>query len=179
MNINGKYFSTPPKDGGDFKQLLKFAADAGVGLPVGDDGYPVGAWTPQLLANAISNIEANKKGVDLRSVQHWFEDNGKGPGPENINWLARVFGCDDTDKTAQWRAEISASYRRLALKRRSGRGAVEERPIEAPNHPNANPELKGSETHATQAAINFAATKGPAQTPEQARERTQQKDRSR
>lgn len=135
MKVNGNFFLPPPENDVDFKELLKWATDAGVGLPVDCHGNPIGMWTPQSLANAISAIEANRRGIDLRSVQHWFEDNGKGPGPENINWLARVFGCGDTDKTTEWRTAISASYRRLVLKRRSGRGAVAEGAVETSEHP--------------------------------------------
>ncbi len=130
---------------------------------MGDDGYPVGAWTPQLPADAISDFEANKKGIDLRSVQHWFEDNGKGPGRENINWLTRVFGCDDADKATQWRTELSASYRRMALKRRPATEAVEEHPIETPKHPGADSDVEATGTPSNEKATGKKTAVGAGQ----------------
>lgn len=118
---NGKYFVPPPNLGDDFKQLFKRMTAAGVGLPVDSDGFPTGEWTPERLAAAISEIDGNPAGVELRTVQHWFEENDKGIGIDNIRWLARVFGCDDPDLTREWQMALSASNRTLAAKRKSAR----------------------------------------------------------
>lgn len=90
----------------------------GAGRPVDEKGIPQGPWTPDLLAEAISQIDANQSGIELRTVQHWFQDNKKGISAENIRWLARIFGCDDPDATSAWQAELSAANRRLGAKRR-------------------------------------------------------------
>jgi hypothetical protein len=70
---NGKYFLSPPQDGSDFKELFKRLAAAGAGRPLGDDGFPAGPWTPERLAETISQIDSNRIGVDLRTVQLWFK----------------------------------------------------------------------------------------------------------
>jgi hypothetical protein len=64
--------------GADFKELFKRLAAAGAGRPPGGDGFPAGPWTPELLAEAISQIDSNLVGVDLRTVQLWFQENEKG-----------------------------------------------------------------------------------------------------
>lgn len=93
----------------------------GAGLPTDQTGLPVGSWTPELLASTISQFETNKTGVDLRTVQHWFQDNDKGISADNIHWLARIFGCDNPEAITAWRAELNAANRRLATKRRERR----------------------------------------------------------
>jgi len=105
----------------DFKQLFSHLADLGAGREVDENGFPQGPWTPELLANAISLIDANHTGVDLRTVQFWFQDNDKGISAENVRWLARIFGCDDPQATSLWQAELSASKTRLIAKRRLAR----------------------------------------------------------
>ncbi len=122
--MSKKNLVLPPKNGSDFKELFKYATDMGAGLPVGDDGLPVGTWTPQLLVVAISDIEANKTGVELRTVQHWFEENDKGISAESINWLARVFGSDDANATTAWRSELTAGQRRLTVKRKANKSTT-------------------------------------------------------
>ena len=118
MIKNGKYFLPPQKDGSDFKELFKRLASAGAGRPVDKDGFPKGPWTADLLAEAITRIDANGSGVDLRTVQLWFQDNEKGISTDNIRWLARIFGCDDPDTTSEWQADLSAAQSRLTVKRR-------------------------------------------------------------
>lgn len=123
MIKRGKYFLPPPRDGSDFKELFQRLAAAGAGRPADKDGFPQGPWTPDLLSEAISLIDANGTGVELRTVQLWFQDNDKGISAENIRWLARIFGCDDPEATSDWQAELSASQSRLVAKRRERRRA--------------------------------------------------------
>lgn len=114
---NGKYFVAPPSDDIDFKALFQRLVTAGAGRPVDTDGFPQGPWTPDLLADAISQIDANRTGVDLRTVQLWFQENDRGVSADNIRWLARIFGCDDLKATSEWQAELSAAQRRLVSRR--------------------------------------------------------------
>jgi hypothetical protein len=123
---NGKYFLAPEGDGSDFKALFMRLATAGAGRPVDMSGFPQGPWTPDLLTEAISQIDANQSGIDLRTVQLWFQDNDKGISSDNIRWLARVFGCGDPDATSAWQSELSASQSRLAARRRRERRALAE-----------------------------------------------------
>lgn len=118
LKKNGKYFLPPAKDGNDFKELFKRLAAAGAGRPIDSDGFPEGPWTADLLADAITQIDSNGSGVDLRTVQLWFQDNDKGVSTENIRWLARIFGCDDPEMTSEWQAVISAAQSRLTARRR-------------------------------------------------------------
>ena len=120
---NGKYYVAPPNDGSNFKVLFSRLAATGAGRPVDGDGFPEGPWTPELLAEAISLIDAEGCGVDLRTVQFWFQDNDKGIRPESIRWLARIFGCGDPDATSEWQAHLSAAKSRLLAERRARRGA--------------------------------------------------------
>lgn len=125
MIKRGKFFLPPPGDGSDFKDLFHRLASAGAGRPADKDGIPEGPWTPDLLSEAISQIDANGAGVDLRTVQLWFQDNQKGISATNIRWLARVFGCDDPEATSAWQAELSAAQARLVARRRGKRGSAE------------------------------------------------------
>lgn len=118
---NGKFFLAPERNNEDFKTLFARVAAAGVGRPVDKDGCPQGPWTPDLLARAISEIEANRNGIELRTVQLWFEDNSKGISANNIRWLARVLGCNDPEAASAWQAELSAAQSRLTAKRRERR----------------------------------------------------------
>jgi hypothetical protein len=132
---NGKYFVLPEGNGTDFKALFKRLASAGAGRPVDKSGFPQGPWTPDRLAKAISQIDANQSGIELRTVQLWFQDNDTGISSESIRWLARVFGCDDPEATSAWQAELSASQSRLAARRRQERQATGNSPQ---NPPDAN-----------------------------------------
>lgn len=118
---NGKFFIPPERSDEDFKELFARVAAAGVGRPVDKDGVPQGPWTPDLLADAISAIDANRAGIELRTVQLWFEDNEKGISATNIRWLARVLGCNDPKATSAWQTALSAAQSRLAAKRRTRR----------------------------------------------------------
>ena len=121
MIVKGKYFSPPPKNYGNFSQYLKLALAEGIGLPVGRDGFPIGEWTPELLAEAISNMEANNIGVDSRSIHHWLQDNDRVASAVNIKWISRVLGCNDPEKAALWTKELTAARARTIATRKKGK----------------------------------------------------------
>lgn len=121
MIKNGKYFVEPLKSCDNFKVLFARLAAEGAGRPVDTEGYTDGPWTPELLTEAICAIEANKSGIELRTVQLWFQDNVNGISPRNLRWLARIFGCNDPVIASQWQAVLSAANRRLAEERRTRR----------------------------------------------------------
>lgn len=121
MIIKGKFFIAPRCDGEDFKDLFRRAAAAGAGRPADEGGAPSGPWTPDLLTEAISEMDVTGPGVELRTVQLWFQDNQRGVSSTNIRWLARVFGCADPAATSEWQAELTAANRRLVSKRRATR----------------------------------------------------------
>ncbi len=87
-------------------------------MPLGSDGIPKGPWTPELLADAISQIDSNRVGVDLRTVQLWFQENEKGISDTNLQWLARIFGCGDHDAIIEWQMELREARSRFNEKRR-------------------------------------------------------------
>ncbi|MBU2360977.1 MAG: hypothetical protein KKB02_18920 [Alphaproteobacteria bacterium] len=126
MVVKGKYFVAPSGESKDFNTLFRHLAAAGAGRPADANGFPQGPWTPDLLAEAISQIDANRAGIELRTVQLWFQDNDKGISSENIRWLARIFGCGDPDATSEWQAELSAAQSRLTAKRRRRRKTREQ-----------------------------------------------------
>lgn len=75
---NNKFYVAPQRETANFKQLFARLAAAGAGRPVDKDGFPDGPWTPESLADAICAIEGNRDGIELRSVQVWFQDNDNG-----------------------------------------------------------------------------------------------------
>lgn len=91
----------------------------------------MGPWTPELLATAISQIDANRSGIDLRTVQLWFQENERGISADNLRWLARVYGCDDPEATIEWQAELSAGQSRLTANRREKRKTTDSAVSEA------------------------------------------------
>ena len=115
---NGKFFVAPQQNQGNFKQVFARLAASGAGRPVDPNGLPDGPWTAEKLADAITAIEENVKGVELRAVQTWFQDNDNGISNDNIRWLARIFGCNDPEETSKWQAELMASKDRLTSQRR-------------------------------------------------------------
>ena len=133
MIKNGKFFLSPPNGESDFKELFKQLAAAGAGRPLANDGFPAGPWTPDLLAEAISQIDSNRTGVDLRTVQLWFQENEKGISNANIRWLARIFGCDDPTATSEWQIELGVAQSRLTAKRRDSRKAESSGALDAPD----------------------------------------------
>ena len=118
MIKNGRFFVAPRKTDENFKRLFARLAAAGAGRPVDNEGFADGPWTPESLAEAISAIDGNREGVELRSVQVWFQDNDNGISDTNIRWLARIFGCGDPEAASEWQAELKAAKERLAGERR-------------------------------------------------------------
>jgi len=123
---NGKYFVEPQKSSDNFKVLFARLAAEGAGRPVDEQGVPDGPWTPDALADAISAIDANQNGIEVRAVQVWFQNNDNGISNDNIRWLARIFGCDDPEATSQWQAELTASRERLSAERRAKRKKMDD-----------------------------------------------------
>ena len=105
----------------DFKELFHEAVSARAGLPFVKGADTSSEWTPTLLAEAILAVDPNGRGVDVRTVQNWFQDNDKGISSENIVCLARVFGMGDPDAIAAWRKELRSANKRLASKRKARR----------------------------------------------------------
>lgn len=124
---------------------------AGAGRPADMDGFPAGPWTPELLAEAISQIASNPIGVDLRTVQLWFQENDKGVSTANIRWLARIFGCDDPVATSEWQMELAAAQSRMSAKRQEVRRAGSAVAPTTQDMPRNLPSDDGSETSAAPA----------------------------
>lgn len=114
---NGKYYVAPQQNSDNFKTLFSRLTAEGAGRPVDRDGFADGPWTPELLTDAICAIDANRKGIELRTVQLWFQDNDHGIGPDNIRWLGRIFGCNDPVAASKWQAELTAAKKRLTSER--------------------------------------------------------------
>tara|TARA_B110001450_G_C17628609_1_gene484275 strand:+ start:1159 stop:1674 length:516 start_codon:yes stop_codon:yes gene_type:complete len=116
---NGKYYIAPQNNGDNFKQLFARLAAEGAGRPVDTKGVPDGPWTPELLTDAICAIDANQAGIEIRTVQIWFQENDNGIGAENIRWLARIFGCNDPESTSQWQVRLQTAKTQLTNDRRA------------------------------------------------------------
>lgn len=98
--------------------MFKRIAAEGAGRPLSRDGARSGPWTPELLAEAITLVDPKRAGVDLRTVQLWFQENEKGISATNIGLLARVLSCGDETATSDWVMELSAAQSRLVARRR-------------------------------------------------------------
>ncbi len=133
MIKNGRFFAAPQKSEDNFKRVFARLAAAGAGRPVDKDGFADGPWTPESLAEAISAIDGNRGGVELRSVQVWFQDNDNGISDTNLRWLARIFGCGDPEATSEWQTELKAAKERLASERRTKRQSKRVEKIENPS----------------------------------------------
>lgn len=118
---NGKYFVAPQNFSGNFKALFSRLAAEGAGRPVDQQGFADGPWTADLLVEAISAIDVNRDGIDLRTVQVWFQDNDHGISSTNIRWLARIFGCNDPEAASLWQAELTAAKERLTNERKAAK----------------------------------------------------------
>lgn len=118
---NGKFFVEPRQSTDNFKVLFSQLAAQGAGRPVDQHEVADGPWTPDTLADAITAIDANKDGIDVRTVQVWFQANDNGISDKNIHWLARIFGCNDPDATSRWQSKLKAAKERLAIERRARR----------------------------------------------------------
>ena len=110
----------------------------GAGRPVDQHEVADGPWTPETLADAITAIDANKEGIDVRTVQVWFQANDNGISDKNIHWLARIFGCNDPIATSRWQSELKAAKERLAMERRTRRNGTSQIDDSALDHGRAS-----------------------------------------
>ena len=118
VHIDENFVARPTRGDLDFKELFQEAIAARAGLTTESSEKTSSGWTPSTLADAIIEADPQGRGVDVRTVQNWFQDNDRGISSENIDCLARVFGMGDPDAIALWRRELSAANKRLASKRR-------------------------------------------------------------
>ncbi|KRS10630.1 MAG: hypothetical protein RIE24_16710 [Silicimonas sp.] len=123
VHIDENFVTRPLGRALDFKELFQAAISARAGLSPSRPGETSPEWTPSKLADAILEADPEGRGVDVRTVQNWFQDNDRGISSENIACLARVFGKGDPDAVAAWRTELRAANKRLASKRRARRGS--------------------------------------------------------
>ncbi|MEP4627173.1 MAG: hypothetical protein ABJR46_16255 [Tateyamaria sp.] len=121
VHIDENFVTRPLSRGLDFKELFQDAISARAGLTLGGTVDTSSEWTPSLLAEALAEADPKGRGVDVRTVQNWFQDNDRGISSENIVCLARVFGRGDPDAIAMWRTELRAGNKLLASKRRARR----------------------------------------------------------
>jgi len=105
----------------DFKELLRWIWEEGIGRPVQEAGQPLGPWNPDLLIEAFSQLEDSGADIELRTIQFWFEDNERGMSYQNIQKLSSLVGCGDPDKTREWRAALNSAKSRLRQKRTARR----------------------------------------------------------
>lgn len=115
---NGKIFIEPPAAGQDFKSIFLDMVAVGAGRKVDNNGRSPGPWTPELLAEEISFNSSNGAGVDVRSVQRWFQDNQDGISKRNCAFLAEIFGCGDVRSENKWRAALAKSLLELGATRK-------------------------------------------------------------
>ena len=119
MIKRGKYYTPPPNDGKDIKQLFAYAVEKGLGQPVDEEGVPKNQWTPETLADAISMIDHPDATANTRTVQYWFDTkNQRNISPSNCRWLARIFGCGEADPISEWQTALLTA-RRVFLEKRS------------------------------------------------------------
>lgn len=128
VHIDENFVARPLRSNLDFKELFQEALSARAGLSSIATADRSTEWTPSLLAEAIAVADPKGRGVDVRTVQNWFQDNDRGISSENIICLARVFGAGDPDAILCWRTELRAANKRLASQRRERR----ENPQNAP-----------------------------------------------
>ena len=108
----GKLYEVPPSDGRDIKDLFLYAVERGIGQIVDSKGIPKNKWTPNTLANAISEIDHPDASVDLRTVQYWFDSkNKRNVSTTNCRWLAQVFGCGSPDEISDWQTALLSARR--------------------------------------------------------------------
>lgn len=119
MKKTEKYYVPLPTGEVEFQKLFDFLVISGIGMPLSRDGGPIGAWTPDLITEAMSSHGESQNDVDLRTVQLWFQDNGKGVSPKNIGRLAVIFGCGDPNQTAEIRLKLTSAQIRLEANRRA------------------------------------------------------------
>jgi hypothetical protein len=119
LKIKGKYFVPPSEFNLSLNELMQLALDCGTGRPVPRDGCVQTKWTPSLLATAITEIDQNSEGVDIRTVQLWFQDNDRGIGQTNLRWLSWVFGCGDPVASRDWMVALSAAKTRTNNSRKN------------------------------------------------------------
>ena len=109
--------------------------EAGAGKEYCPSGEPPQPWTPEELSFAISSLEQNKKGVDLRTVQFWFQNNERGLSRDNIRWLAQIVGCDDSVATEQWHRRLIEGNGLQSRKRTNRGGRVKKHTSPLPKRP--------------------------------------------
>lgn len=127
-------------------------AAQGAGRPVDRHEVADGPWTPETLADAITAIDANRGGIDVRTVQVWFQANDNGISDKNIHWLARIFGCNDPVETSRWQSELKSAKERLAAERRTRRCVTAE-PVQE-----ASDRAQGQMTRANESPDEIEAT---------------------
>ena len=121
VHIDENFVARPTRGDLDFKELFQEAIAARAGLTTESSEKTNSGWTPSTLADAIIEADPQGRGVDVRTVQNWFQDNDRGISSGNIDCLARVFGKGDPDAIASWRRELKAANKRLSSKRRARR----------------------------------------------------------
>lgn len=133
MEKNGKYFLPPLEKQSSLKEMFHQLVSSGAGRSVDNDGLPDGPWSPIELTEALERYDETGSGIDLRTVQLWFQNNRRGISRQNIRLLARVFGCDDAESTLVWQRELLTAKTRLDDERKRKGGATKEQKTETSN----------------------------------------------